>query len=500
MNSSRRKYFDKFGFFFKKYITNGNVFGARYFAYADEYYFNDKLVDVSFNVGINLGKFKSQISRRAEIEITIYIKDALKILDLLAQIITGKREFGEFSKKSEYRKNYNEVVIEVEGVLGIKKINDNLYKLGVFYRNIHTQEIMEYSVVEFDHYDMIEFHNMLKAFTQTSYNIITQLGIKYSTLNPDEIISKQDTLTKGIGTIVTNANIVEEDINLDNLSFELKVPSISIDIENEEVVKESDNIKVSYECQIESTNEQNTEEKQENITEEENVIEETSAEIHQDININQEVENTDNLLLNELQEELDEEDVDDSVYEEYQNKIKSLYNNDTESNENSQQESESNENIKISSDLLQISDKLKEIIKGLEQAGVIFEFIDNKYPIIKEIPNHVSEFFYTKLREFISIINNYGLTAVKIKPAFVLLLLNHKLKEFVTQNNLLNKGLYDLLQSLYLINKVKSDEPMFGKFNDEMIQERLLKYLDEHDQMIENKDIEKYKSLIDKLF
>ena len=469
MNSSKRKYFDKFGFMFKKYFNNGGLFGARYFAFADEYYFNDKLVDVSFSVGINIGKFKSQISRRAEIELTLYIKDTLKILDMMAIILHDKAEYKEFSKKAEYRKNYNEVVLTVEGVLGLKKISDTLYRLGIVYREPNTNEIIEYSVVELDKYDLLELHNMLRTFTQTSYNIMTQLGIQYSTKNTDKIISKQDTLTQGISNISTNAEIIDENINLDELNFELKVPSISVDIEHETVIKES-NIDIP---EIEEINE--TSSNDEEVTE---VSDDTL-----------------NDISNSLMDDEDDDD-NDEAYNDYQQKMNTLYKKDDDHIDESEEETIIDNDEENEGEIKEeYNEQLSEIVTGLEKAGVTFSNVNN-YPIIENIPDNISQFFYSKLHETILHINSYGLSSIKIKPAFILLLLNHNIKEFIHQNNLINKGLYDILQSLFLINKTKSDEPMFNKFNTDMINERIENYLEKHDQMINNKDNDLYISLL----
>lgn len=459
MNSSVRKYVNKLGMLYKKYLPDSNLFGVRMFALIDEYYFNDKLVDTSYSVGLNVGRFKSQISSRAQVEITLYLKDTLKIVDNIVLLVQNKQEYFEYSKKSEYRVNYNDVVLDVEAIFAMKKINDNEYRLGVVYKS-QTGEIIDSVIVTLDYYDVIEFHNLLKSFTQTSYNFIINLAthqhfklesVEYRTTNQSEIIDK------GISSIVVNAEPIDDEVLKsfeEESTLELNLPIKNLKITTDNVVNNNKDSDDTYDNNVTQNSNQY------NIEDEENCNNPKEEKNNQD---------SSNDILDDMKDIMLGDDFDE----------------------------ESNDDKSINVDDIKLHPGVKEFLENIKQYGCKYSFKDG-IPVIEEITPDIKQSFYDLLKNYINMVNNFRLSSVQLKPGFKLMFLTLPIKEFVLSNKLVNKGLFDILQALYIIKRAKSDEPLFGKFNDEMIEEKIELGLKKHEQLIN--DFKLYKELFNKNF
>ena len=471
MNKDIRRYFNKLGMLYKKFIPGGGYFGVRVFTMIDEYYYNDKNYDTQYKVGLNLGKFKSMTSSRAEIEISLYIKESLILVDHISKILTNSEdgEITHYSQKSFcYRDNGN-LKLEVESIVLLKKRSNNDYAFAIVYKSLEG-EIIDRFQIDLDKYDLIELHNLLRSFSQISYNLTINLAVSdfYSNINADtkakrDVSPDNDFTNKSTNflNIPNNAeipisveNVSESELNLDSdSSFGLKVPNMT-----------SIDIKVDKDTINQITNS--------NLETVEDVVVEPSENIFDDFK--------NDVFGDELEDVPDEDTTTEQESQSSEIPTEEIQenNDDTEitTTDSDVQQVESNKETKETEiDYSEYSNKFGETLFNVIKSNYKFKINDkHKTIILEELDTQSQILFEQSLANAIYTIRNYNLSAYNIKPAFIMLLLNTNLKETLDKLKISydDRGLYYLLQALLIIDRTKSDDIMFKEEQSNLMKEK----------------------------
>lgn len=470
MNKDVRRYFNKLGMLYKKFIPGGGYLGVRVFTMIDEYYYNNKNYDTQYKVGLNLGKFKTMTSSRAEIEVSLYIKESLILVDHISKILTNAEdgEITHYSQKSFCYRDKGNLKLEVESMVLLKKRSNNDYVFAIVYKSLDG-EVIDRFQIDLDKYDLIELHNLLRSFSQISYNLTINLAVSdfYSNINADtkakrdvskdtnnynEQLNNFSNIPNNMEIPISVENVTESELNIDtDSSFGLKVPTLT-----------SIDIKVDKNTIDQITNS--------NLQTVEDVIVEPSEDMFNDFK---------NDVFGDMTEDIPEEestsDPEETVVEEANPVEEKITPKVTENSTVDESETIPEEKANDEIDYSEYSNKFGSILFNIIQANYKFKInTSHKTIMLNELDSQSQMLFEQSLNKAIYTIRNYNLSAYNIKPAFIVLLLNTNLKETIDKLKVSydDRGLYYLLQALLIIDRTKSDDIMFKEEQANLMKEK----------------------------